>query len=68
MFADTENVKSNPIGKLDLFQQVVHALNGREVKTRGWVRDGCGEAVNADLHLCHRNLAGEDNRTAQTPC
>src|SRR6202158_1836741 len=51
MFADAEDVEADAIGELDLFQKMVHALNGAERQSRGRVGHGCCEAVDADLHL-----------------
>ena len=51
MFADAENVEADAVGELDLFQQMLHALDGAEGEARGRVGDGRCEAVDADLHL-----------------
>src|SRR5437879_12018232 len=44
MFSDAEHVETHLVGKLNLFQQMLHALDGAEGETRGWVGDGRCEA------------------------
>src|SRR5260370_240773 len=51
MFSDAERVEANLGGKLDLFQQVLHAFDGIERDTRNRVGNGRCEAVDAELHL-----------------
>jgi short subunit dehydrogenase-like uncharacterized protein len=50
MFAYAENVEADLVGEFDLFQQMLHAVDRTERKAGGRIRDGCGEAVDADLH------------------
>src|SRR2546428_1756274 len=57
MFADAEHVETHLVGKLDLFQQMLHALDRAEGETRGRVGDGRCEAIDADLHLCDSEYA-----------
>jgi hypothetical protein len=52
MFSDSKHVETGLVGKLDLFEQMLHALDGLEIETGGGIGDGCREAVDADLHLC----------------
>jgi predicted ABC-type transport system involved in lysophospholipase L1 biosynthesis ATPase subunit len=52
MLADAENIEADSVGELNLFQQVLHALDGRKREPRSRVRYGRCEAVNADFHLC----------------
>jgi hypothetical protein len=49
VFADAENVEADLIGEFDLFEQMLHALDGTEREPAGGIRDGCGEAVDTDL-------------------
>ncbi len=56
MFSDAKHIQTNLVGKLHFFQQMLHALDGLEGETGGWVGDGCGEAVDAELHLLRRLL------------
>src|SRR6185436_15844016 len=51
MLANAKNIQANLIGKLDLFQQMLHALDRGDGKSRGWVGNGCGKAVDTDLHF-----------------
>jgi hypothetical protein len=50
MFADPENVEADLVGKFDLLEQMMHALDRAERETGGRIRDGGSEAVDADLH------------------
>ena len=50
MLADAENVEADLVGEFDLLQQMLHALNWAERDAGRWIRDGCSEAVDADLH------------------
>ena len=49
MFADPENVETDLIGKFDLFQQMLHALNGSELEPSGLIRDDRCKAIDTDL-------------------
>ena len=51
MFADAEDIQADPIGELNLFEQMVHAFNGTERQARGWIGDRCRETINTNLHL-----------------
>jgi hypothetical protein len=50
MFANAENVEADLVREFDLFQQMLHALDRAERKAGSRIRDGCGKAVDADLH------------------
>jgi hypothetical protein len=52
MFADAENIEADFVGEFDLCQQMLHALDGTQREAGRWIRDGCGEAVDANLHDC----------------
>ena len=54
MFPDPEDIQPDAIGQLDLFEQVLHALDRTEGETRRGVRDGRCETVYADLHVASR--------------
>ena len=53
MFANAEDVEADLIGKLNLFEQMVHALDRAERETCGRVGNSCCETVDSNLHLCH---------------
>jgi hypothetical protein len=50
MFADAENVEADLVGEFDLFQQMLHPLDGAKREACGRIGDSGGEAVDADLH------------------
>jgi hypothetical protein len=50
MFADPENIEAYLVGQFDFFQKMLHALDRAERESADRIRDGCGEAVDADLH------------------
>src|SRR5271155_2570296 len=53
MFANAEDVEADLIGKLNLFEQMVHALYRAERETCGRVGNSCSETVDSNLHLRH---------------
>jgi len=48
VLADAKDIESDPIGVLDLFDQLAHAVRGRDRPARLGVRRG--EAVDSDFH------------------
>ena len=52
MFANAENIQAHMVGKLDLLQQMLHAIHWTQREPRSRVRDSRCKTVNADLHLC----------------
>jgi hypothetical protein len=50
MFSDAENVESNLVGEFDFVEQAAETLRGRERFTGDGVGNGCGKAVDANLH------------------
>jgi hypothetical protein len=50
VFADTEDIKTDLVGQLDLFKQIAQTLGGRDGNAGFRVLNCCREAVNADLH------------------
>ena len=66
MLADAENVEAHVVGKLDLLEQMLHALHGTERETCGRVGDSRCEAVDPDLHLRGSRLPVERWMTRPT--
>ena len=50
VLADAVGVETDLVGALDLFEQVLHALDGADVHAGNGVRDRRDEAVYADTH------------------
>ena len=50
VLADAVGVEADLVGALDLFEQVLHALDGADVHTGNGIRDRRDEAVYADTH------------------
>src|SRR6202165_5973933 len=53
MFANAEDVEADLIGKLNLFEQIVHALHRAQREACGRVGNSCCETVDSNLHLRH---------------
>ena len=53
VFADAKDIEANLLGKDNLIQQIVHALESAHGQASCRVRNDCSEAVDTDLHLCN---------------
>ena len=51
MFADAKDVETDRVRKLDLLEQIVHAVDRADREPRDRVCDGCRETIDAELHV-----------------
>jgi hypothetical protein len=58
VFADAKDIEANLLGKDNLIQQIVHALDWADSQTRSRVRNDCSEAVDTDLHFMTPEVLG----------
>src|SRR6266850_3307814 len=70
MFANAEDVEADLIGKLNLFEQMVHALHRAQRETCSRVGNSCCETVYSYLHLRHfsRTTFISIDRCTTPPC